>query len=297
MLPRSDPGFGYVGTGVPELIIGVRPIWRAHGVGRALLQRLCEHARAGGLRAHQPECRAGQLRVDAVPQRGLRGRPQRRRARHDGEAPALRIRGIPPPRGSPVGRRGCRRMSADRPTVGGWPGAQARPRGRARLRTHRRTRARARRRPRASPRPPSRHPHPSATSISLSGRRSSCGRGWASPTRPAACSAPSVPRPSRRTSAATASRSCSCCWRSPAPSTSGSSSATRSPPTISAYTVGALIGREAFVLPVLLLMLAGWMFRHPSSVHDNGRVGIGFGLLAGHDRRLLPCRRRPSPAE
>jgi GNAT superfamily N-acetyltransferase len=48
MLPRSDPGFGYVGTGVPELIIGVRPIWRAHGVGRALLQRLTEHARAQG---------------------------------------------------------------------------------------------------------------------------------------------------------------------------------------------------------------------------------------------------------
>jgi GNAT superfamily N-acetyltransferase len=48
MLPRSDPGFGYVGTGVPELIIGVRPIWRAHGVGRALLQQLCEHARAQG---------------------------------------------------------------------------------------------------------------------------------------------------------------------------------------------------------------------------------------------------------
>ncbi|GAA2989242.1 GNAT superfamily N-acetyltransferase [Microbacterium terrae] len=48
MLPRSDPGFGYVGTGVPELTIGVRPIWRAHGVGRALLQRLCEHARSQG---------------------------------------------------------------------------------------------------------------------------------------------------------------------------------------------------------------------------------------------------------
>lgn len=48
---------------------------------------------------------------------------------------------------------------------------------------------------------------------------------------------------------------------------------------ISAYTVGALVGREAFVLPVLLLILAGWMFRHPSSVHDNGRIGIGFGLL------------------
>jgi S-DNA-T family DNA segregation ATPase FtsK/SpoIIIE len=49
--------------------------------------------------------------------------------------------------------------------------------------------------------------------------------------------------------------------------------------TISAYSVGALIGREAFVLPVLLLLLAGWMFRHPSSVHDNGRVGIGFGMI------------------
>jgi GNAT superfamily N-acetyltransferase len=48
MLPRSDPGFGYVGTGVPELIIGVRPIWRAHGVGRSLLQGLCDYARAQG---------------------------------------------------------------------------------------------------------------------------------------------------------------------------------------------------------------------------------------------------------
>ncbi len=50
--------------------------------------------------------------------------------------------------------------------------------------------------------------------------------------------------------------------------------------TISAYTAGGLVGRVAFILPVLLLILAGWLFRHPSSVHDNGRVGIGFGLLA-----------------
>lgn len=48
MFPRTEPGFAYVGTGVPELIIGVRPIWRAHGVGRALLQSLCDHARAQG---------------------------------------------------------------------------------------------------------------------------------------------------------------------------------------------------------------------------------------------------------
>lgn len=48
---------------------------------------------------------------------------------------------------------------------------------------------------------------------------------------------------------------------------------------ISAYSVGLLIGRMAFIFPVLLLLLAGWLFRHPSSVHDNGRIGIGFGLL------------------
>ncbi len=48
---------------------------------------------------------------------------------------------------------------------------------------------------------------------------------------------------------------------------------------LSAYTVGGLVGRVSFVLPVLLLVLAGWMFRHPSSVHDNGRIGIGFGIL------------------
>lgn len=49
--------------------------------------------------------------------------------------------------------------------------------------------------------------------------------------------------------------------------------------SISAYTVGFLVGRVAFILPVLLLLLAGWLFRHPSSVHDNGRIGIGFGIF------------------
>ncbi|MFG6504161.1 GNAT family N-acetyltransferase [Microbacterium sp. P05] len=48
LLPRSDPGFGYVGTGVPELIIGVRPVWRAHGLGRRLLRHLADDARERG---------------------------------------------------------------------------------------------------------------------------------------------------------------------------------------------------------------------------------------------------------
>jgi S-DNA-T family DNA segregation ATPase FtsK/SpoIIIE len=48
---------------------------------------------------------------------------------------------------------------------------------------------------------------------------------------------------------------------------------------ISAYTAGGLVGRVAFILPVVLVVLAGWLFRHPASVHDNGRIGIGFLLF------------------
>ncbi len=48
VLPRSEAGFGYIAAGVPELVIGVRPIWRAQGVGRMLLRRLIEQARAAG---------------------------------------------------------------------------------------------------------------------------------------------------------------------------------------------------------------------------------------------------------
>jgi S-DNA-T family DNA segregation ATPase FtsK/SpoIIIE len=68
--------------------------------------------------------------------------------------------------------------------------------------------------------------------------------------------------------------------------------------TISAYSAGGLVGRVSFVLPVLLMLLAGWLFRHPSSVHDNGRIGIGFGLfvltLAGFCHVLGG---RPEPRE
>ena len=39
---------GFVATGVPELIIGVRPLWRAQGVGRALMRAITDAARAAG---------------------------------------------------------------------------------------------------------------------------------------------------------------------------------------------------------------------------------------------------------
>jgi len=49
--------------------------------------------------------------------------------------------------------------------------------------------------------------------------------------------------------------------------------------TVNSWTFGALLGRVSFVLPVVMLLFAIWWFRHPSSVHDNTRIGIGLGLV------------------
>jgi S-DNA-T family DNA segregation ATPase FtsK/SpoIIIE len=49
--------------------------------------------------------------------------------------------------------------------------------------------------------------------------------------------------------------------------------------SLDAWTFGGLFGRVAYALPVVLLLLAAWLFRHPSSVHNNGRIGIGLGLM------------------
>ncbi|MFB4351560.1 GNAT family N-acetyltransferase [Microbacterium sp. LS_15] len=48
LLPHDDPGFGFIGVAVPELIVGVNPLWRARGVGRSLLRGIVRLAGAQG---------------------------------------------------------------------------------------------------------------------------------------------------------------------------------------------------------------------------------------------------------
>jgi GNAT superfamily N-acetyltransferase len=48
LFASDAPTNGFVATGVPELIIGVRPLWRAQGIGRALMRSLTDAARSAG---------------------------------------------------------------------------------------------------------------------------------------------------------------------------------------------------------------------------------------------------------
>jgi S-DNA-T family DNA segregation ATPase FtsK/SpoIIIE len=45
------------------------------------------------------------------------------------------------------------------------------------------------------------------------------------------------------------------------------------------WTMGALFGRLSFGLPVVMIIFAIYLMRHPSTVRDNGRIGIGLFLF------------------
>ncbi|MEF2976511.1 DNA translocase FtsK [Subtercola sp. YIM 133946] len=67
---------------------------------------------------------------------------------------------------------------------------------------------------------------------------------------------------------------------------------------LDAYTFGGLFGKVAYALPVVMFLLAIWLFRHPNSVNDNGRIGIGLGILLLSVSGLCHVfSAQPSPAD
>ena len=48
--------------------------------------------------------------------------------------------------------------------------------------------------------------------------------------------------------------------------------------TVALFTVSSVFGRVSFALPIVLLMLAARLFRHPAQRSDNTRIGVGVVL-------------------
>ncbi|MET0887311.1 MAG: DNA translocase FtsK 4TM domain-containing protein, partial [Mycetocola sp.] len=69
---------------------------------------------------------------------------------------------------------------------------------------------------------------------------------------------------------------------------------------LNAFTFGGIFGRLAFALPVIMLLLAIWLFRHPNSVNDNDNGRIGIGLILALVAVAGLCHAfggQPSPSE
>ena len=49
--------------------------------------------------------------------------------------------------------------------------------------------------------------------------------------------------------------------------------------TFSLYTFAGFFGRLSFALPFILLLLATWLFRHPTKAAANARIGVGLTLF------------------
>lgn len=49
--------------------------------------------------------------------------------------------------------------------------------------------------------------------------------------------------------------------------------------SLNSYTFGLLFGKVSFALPLVLFVFSIYLMRHPSSIKDNGRIGIGLFLF------------------
>ncbi|GGA74443.1 DNA translocase FtsK [Pseudoclavibacter endophyticus] len=67
---------------------------------------------------------------------------------------------------------------------------------------------------------------------------------------------------------------------------------------VNAYTFGGLFGQVAYALPVILAGFALWLFRHPASMDDNGRIATGLFIGISAAATLAHVsNEQPAPAE
>ncbi len=68
--------------------------------------------------------------------------------------------------------------------------------------------------------------------------------------------------------------------------------------TLHDVTIGGLFGQVAIAMPVFFLLLSLWLFWHPSTVSENGRIGIGFTVgLVSLSAIFHTFSARPVPAD